>query len=49
MSANWVLGGKGNATGADNDHREQVKISQIDNKMTESSNPEKNTRKNTRL
>jgi len=36
--ANRIFGGQRNATGTDDDHSEQVEVSQIDDEMTESTN-----------
>ena len=36
---NWVFRCQGNATGADDDHDEQIEIAEVDHEMTESPNP----------
>lgn len=38
--SNRVLGCQGNAAGADDNHDEQIKVAQVDHKVTESANAE---------
>jgi len=34
----WVLSSQSDAAGADDDHDEQIKVAQVDDKMTETTN-----------